>query len=183
MENFSLDNIENSEIEFIVWQYHHQLLAPIEQDEVALKITDSDIWKNALDKIIQEELQLQVLEEEQPSMRFTKNIMEAIQPLEIKKPIHNYVNKKIIRLAAAYFLFVIALTIVLLGIQIAQHWDSSKSLQINLSLINPTQISTMTHFISPQLVYCFYGINLVTGMILLQNYLIHRVKNKNASKI
>lgn len=183
MENFSLNNIDPTEIEFIVWQYNHQLLSPTEQEDVAVKIAKSTQWANILDKIKQEELQFQTLEEEQPSMRFTKNIMEAILPLEIKKPIHNYVNRKIIRLAAVYFLFVIAITLILLTIQIVQHWDSAKSFQLNFSLINPTQLNSMTKFISPQLIYCFYGINLVTAMILIQNYLIHRIKNKNASKL
>lgn len=182
MENFSLNNIDPTEIEFIVWQFHHQLLSPTEQEDVAIKIANSTQWANILDKIKQEELQFQTMEEEQPSMRFTKNIMDAIQPLEIKKPIHNYVNRKMIRLAAVYFLFVIAITLILFTVQIVQR-DSSKSFQLNFSLINPIQLHSMTKFISPQLIYCFYGINLVTAMILIQNYLIHRIKNKNASKI
>ncbi|QES90044.1 hypothetical protein [Rhizosphaericola mali] len=183
MENFSLNNIDTTEIEFIVWQFHHQLLSPTEQEDVALKIANATQWANILDKIKQEELQFQTLEEEQPSMRFTKNIMEAIQPLEIKKPIHNYVNKKIIQLAAIYFLAILTITVILLTNQIIHNWDSSKSFQLNISLINPIQLNSMTKYISPQLIYCFYGINLVTAMILIQNYLIHRIKDKNASKL
>jgi hypothetical protein len=94
---------------------------------------------------------------EQPSMRFTKNVMDAVQAVHVARPIKQYINRGIIRgIAALYILAIIAA----LGYAIATSTDDLGNGAI-FSKLNLSGLFSSGFF---TLVVC---VNIVLGLVVV----------------
>ncbi|HEY1030815.1 MAG TPA: hypothetical protein VGD89_03530 [Flavipsychrobacter sp.] len=71
---------------------------------------------------------IDALETEQPSMRFSKNVMEAIDGLEVAKVSKRYVNPWVIRMVAAILILCVITSVVYVYIASASLPDYSANL-------------------------------------------------------
>ncbi len=98
----------NEEIEMILWEYMDGTCRPADMQRISILVERDELWKqkytelSAFQKSIADSLQL-----EQPSMRFTKNVMDAVATVKIAPATKQYINKSIIRGIAAFFILTI----------------------------------------------------------------------------
>jgi len=118
-----------------------------------------------LHQVMQDDIDL-----EEPSMRFTQNVMEEISRLYITPATRNYINKNVIRGIGLFFLTTIfGLLIYGLG-QI----DWSQPSTGSMSEIHRVNWGT---FFNSTYMNVFIGINIILGLMLLDMYLTNRKKH------
>jgi hypothetical protein len=107
------------------------------------------------------------LELEEPSMRFTQNVMEEIGKYQIAPAAKNYINKNIIRGIGAFFLCTIVGFLVYTLAQF--NWTASSNVDMDLSKIYNSPIGNV-----------FMMVNVVLGLMLLDMYLGRKKKRSTA---
>jgi magnesium-transporting ATPase (P-type) len=115
------------------------------------------------------------LELDQPSMRFSQNIMEAITKYQITPATKTYINKKIIYGIGIFFAVMIAGMLVY-GLGQVNWSDGGGSTTGVLTKYNPGKIN-FSKFINNTYTTIFMMINVVLGLMLLDMWL---GKKKNA---
>jgi hypothetical protein len=92
-------------IQMQVWEYVDGLCNAEDQVRIAKLIANDEVWKAEYEAIVQLHQGLETFTEvEQPSMRFTKNVMEAVAHTGMARPTRSLVNTNIIRGIAAIFI-------------------------------------------------------------------------------
>src|SRR5512138_3295643 len=91
-------------IEKQLWDYIDGLSSNEERSSIEKLLQSNLEWKNKYHELLEVQEMLKSSELEQPSMRFTKNVMEEIAKLHIAPATKNYINKKIIWGIAAFFI-------------------------------------------------------------------------------
>lgn len=120
------------------------------------------------------------IELEQPSMRFTKNVMEQLNGLIPARATKQYINKKIIISIAAFFLLTIA-GLIIYGLA-TMNWNTapdSTSLLADMKKINSFQFN-LSKTTESMLLNVFMMINVVLGLVLVDYYL--RKKKSSSQK-
>ena len=144
-------------------------------------IADNQEWRAKYQELLElQDLMAHHLELDEPSMRFTQNIMEAIGKEHIAPAAKTYINKRIIWGVAGFFMVSI---IGLLIAGIAQvNWSASgtDNSLINLNKIDFDKID-VSKFFNNTYTSIFMMINAVLGLMLLDMYL-HRRKTEVGSK-
>lgn len=97
MQEMNFDpTAQGDEIEVQLWAYIDGLLTPQEEHLVEQLIAQQSVWKSKYAELLQMHQSLADMELEQPSMRFTRNVMEEIAGLHIVPVSKEYINKKIV---------------------------------------------------------------------------------------
>jgi hypothetical protein len=107
---------------------------------------------------------------EEPSMRFTLNVMEEIAQSQITPATRTYINKKIIYGVGAFFLTLIAGLLVYTFAQINWTANTSETLPFETGYIDWPMLFSSSY------VKVFMMINIVLALMMLDKYL-HRHKN------
>jgi hypothetical protein len=96
------------QIEEQLWSYIDGSANASEKLFVEKMLATDDVWKAKYKEQLElHHLLLHETELEQPSMRFTKNVMDGIAGMEPKAATRTYINKYIIRSIAAFFIITI----------------------------------------------------------------------------
>ncbi|HEX6431206.1 MAG TPA: hypothetical protein VF008_26130 [Niastella sp.] len=133
-------------------------------------IATNQEWKTKYQELLElQDLMTHHLELDEPSMRFTQNIMEAISKEHITPATKSYINKRIIWGIAGFFMISI---IGLLIAGIAQvNWSAgTDNSLLNLNKINFDKID-ISKFFNNTYTTIFMMINVVLGLMLLDMYL------------
>lgn len=97
--------MKEQQIEEQLWSYIDGSATASEKLFVEKMLTTDDVWKAKYTEQLElHQLLLQETELEQPSMRFTKNVMDGIAGMQPKVATRTYINKYIIRSIAAFFI-------------------------------------------------------------------------------
>jgi hypothetical protein len=97
------------DIDLRIWEYIDGLGSAEERTLVSKLVSSDAVWKKQYDAILRCQKSLEEeLETEQPSLRFSQNIMEAIAVTTIAPATRKYINKWVIRGVAMAFLIPIA---------------------------------------------------------------------------
>ena len=130
-------------------------------------------WKAKYQELLElQDLLSNRLELDEPSMRFTQNIMEAISKHHIAPAAKSYINKRIVWGIAGFFICTILGFLIAAFAQI--HWtagsttDSSFINNINLDKVEASGIFNKTY------TTIFMMINVVLGLAALDMYLRRR---------
>ena len=157
----------NEEIEMMLWEYMDGTCCEADMQRISILIERDEVWKQkygeltALQANLADNLQL-----EQPSMRFTKNVMEAVANVKVAPATKQYINKNIIRGIAAFFIITIT---TLLGYALATaDWDAGST--NTLSKLNLNKINFSSYFHSSTL-YIIIAVNVALGLVLLDSFL------------
>jgi preprotein translocase subunit Sss1 len=158
-------------IEERLWNFIDGTVSTDEKSVIEQLLQSDAEWKAIYSELLQVNEMLQSSELEAPSLRFSKNVMEEISKLHIAPATKSYINKKIIWGIGFFF---IAMLIGFLIYGFAQ-----MSLTGGEETILSKDISSkvdFSKFFSNTWVNVFMMINVVIGLVLLDNYLTNKRK-------
>lgn len=168
-------------IEERLWEYIDGACPAEDRLFIEQLIADNQEWRTKYQELLElQDLMAHHLELDEPSMRFTQNIMEAISKEHIAPAAKTYINKRIVWGVAGFFMVSI---IGLLIAGIAQvNWSAggTDSSLINLNKINFDKIDT-SKFFNNTYISIFMMINAVLGLVFFDLYL-NRRKTEVGSK-
>ena len=98
---------EQQNIESRLWDYIDGRNSMAEKSTIEKLLESNHEWKTKYHELQEVHQLLQSSELEQPSLRFTKNVMEEISRLYIAPATKTYINKKIIWGIASFFFITI----------------------------------------------------------------------------
>ena len=172
-----MENLKNMEKR--LWDFIDGLSTPDERNEILRLLETNPSWQQAYAAMIDMNTLLQETSLEEPSMRFSKNVMEEISLLKVAPATKNYVNKKIIYSIGGFFLLLIGGMLAYLFTQIDFSQESSISLPQNLPLMN----LNWSYYPNSTAISIFLMLDAVLGLMLLDKYLQKkkdRLKEKGA---
>ena len=168
---------QDQDIEMQIWEYLDKQCTEEESSRIAMLIRNDATWKAKYHEILSFNSSLQTnLELEHPSMRFSQNIMDAIEKEQIAPSVKGYLNKWIIRGIAAFFIIVVG--VMLTDILLSAEWDkrtASVFSGINIKRIQTPDLSDSTF------IYGFACLNVLAGLLLLDNILRRKRHSANNS--
>lgn len=104
---------KEQQIQEQLWSYIDGSATAVEKAFVEKMLAAHDEWKVAYKEQLElHQLLINEKEPEQPSLRFTKNVMEGIAGIQPKAATSTYINKNIIRSIAAFFILTIAALVI-----------------------------------------------------------------------
>jgi hypothetical protein len=164
--------MDQVEMESRLWEYIDGLTDPAGRTAIENLIAENQEWKSKYAELLDLHQSINLVDLEQPSMRFSRNVMEEISRLQITPAAKNYINQKIIWSIGWFFILMIV-GILIYGIgQI--NWsdanDPSSSFGLDLNKLDYSRI------FNNNFVNIFMGLNLVLGLMLLDRYLSKRMK-------
>lgn len=169
----SLHTPFGQEDEARLWEYIDGSGETAERSTIEKLVAENNTWRNKYHELLELHQMMQSSELEEPSMRFTKNIMEEISKLHIAPAAKSYINKKIIWSIAGSM---IAMIVGFLIYGITQiNWSEGNS--DSLKSFDFTQIDYSKMF-SSSLMNVFMMLNIVLGLIFFDRYLANK-KNKH----
>lgn len=155
-------------IEMELWEYLDGTCTEADRNRIALLIQSNAMWKECFDELSALHQQIPALmEEEQPSMRFTKDVMDAVARVQIAPATKQYINKGIIRAIAAFF--VIAITTII-GYALAHADWSSTAAFVPVPKMSFDRVDTSALFNSGY-INAIIAVNVVLGLVLIDKML------------
>jgi hypothetical protein len=169
--NTNLNNTGDGGMDERLWNYIDGTASAAERSFVEKLLAANLEWKAKYHELLEVNKLLQSSELENPSMRFTKNVMEEIAKLHIAPATKTYINKKIIWGLAIFFItMVVGFLVYGFGqIDWAAKGGDSKS-PIDFSKVDYGKFFNNTY------ANVFLMINVVLGMFLLDRYLANKRK-------
>ena len=131
--------MEQEQIEMELWGYIDGICEQADAHRIANLIATRADWKNKYEELLAFNAELaEHMETEQPSMRFSKDVMDAIGKTPIAPAAHKYINPLIIRGIAIFFITAIA---VIIGSSLlAVKWDSPSDHKLSLPTLHMDRI-------------------------------------------
>jgi hypothetical protein len=154
-------------IEERLWDYIDGTCSEQEKTFIEQLIATNLEWKAKYSELLEVHQVMADIDLEQPSMRFTQNVMEEIGKLHIAPAAQSYINKKVIRGIFAFFLLTIVGFLVYGFGQMdwrSSNGDSS-SFSIDFSKVD------LSVFFNNTYANAFMMVNVVLGLVLLDMYL------------
>lgn len=157
-------------IEERLWDYIDGICSAGESSVIE-KLLESNLeWKAKYNELLEAQQLIQSSEMEEPSLRFTKNVMEKIARHHIAPATKTYINKKIIW-GIGFFFIALIIGFLIYGFgQVDWSVKGDNKLPIDLSKVD------ISRFFSNTYVNIFMMINIVLGLFLLDNYFSNKRK-------
>jgi hypothetical protein len=161
-----------NEIEVRLWEYIDGFSNADERSVIEKLIIENAEWKAKYHELLEVHQSLNLVELEQPSLRFTKNVMEEIARLHINPAAKQYINNKVIWGIGAFFLTVILAFLVYGLSQI----DWSTPSNVNSGVLDKIADADYSKMFNNTFVNVFMMLNVVLGLMLLDRYLNNKKK-------
>lgn len=143
----------------------------LEEKTVIERLLQTDAeWKAKYSELLEVNEMLQSSELEAPSMRFTKNVMEDIAKMHIAPATKSYINKRIIWGIGLFFMTMLVAILIYGFSQMDWNTGESSAITDKLSKIDYTK------FFNNTWVNAFMMINVLLGLVLLDNYFSNKRK-------
>ena len=143
----------------------------LEEKTVIERLLQTDTeWKAKYSELLEVNEMLQSSELEAPSMRFTKNVMEDIAKMHIAPATKSYINKRIIWGIGLFFMTMLVAILVYGFSQMDWNTGESSAIADKLSKIDYSK------FFNNTWVNAFMMINVLLGLVLLDNYFSNKRK-------
>lgn len=170
--NFSQNGAEQAaDMELRLWDYIDGISG--EASAVEKLIADNADWRAKYNELLDVQSLVQAVELEEPSLRFTRNVMEEIARTQIAPAAKTYINHKIIWGIAAFFLTVIVGFLVYGFSQVEWAGAGSDSSPVGIDF---TRVDYGRLF-NNTFVNLFMMLNVLLGLMLLDRYLGAKRKN------
>lgn len=166
----------NGEMESRLWDYIDGITDASETSLIEKLVTENSAWQSKYKELLELHQLVQSSELEEPSMRFTRNVMEEISRLHIAPAAKNYIDKKVIWGIGAFFMTMIAGFLIYAIAQV--NWSegtSNSSTMVDFAKIDYTKIFN-NNFIN-----VFMMLNVLLGLIFFDRYLANK-RNKRFEK-
>lgn len=162
--NFSQNGADQAgDMEIRLWDYIDGISS--EATTVEKLIAENGEWRAKYNELLDLQSLVQSVELEEPSLRFTRNVMEEIARTQIAPAAKTYINNKIIWGIASFFLTVI-LGFLMYGLS-QLDWSSGAGDTHSLDF---TRVDYNKMF-NNTFVNLFMMLNVVLGLMLLDHYL------------
>ena len=161
---------QEQNIEQQLWAYIDGISSDEERTTIEKMLQSNLEWKNKYHELLELQQLLNTTELEQPSMRFTKNVMEKIAQYHIAPAAKNYINKKIIWGIAGFFLTLICAFLIYGFAQIDWNFQDNSKPLIDFSTFD------MGKVFNNNFVNVFMMINVLLGLVLLDRVLANKRK-------
>ncbi len=153
-----------------LWSYIDGFSSAEEKSAIEKLMQTNMEWKNKYHELLEAHLLMKSAELEQPSMRFTKNVMEQIAKYHIAPATKSYINKKIIWGIGVFFLMLIVGFLVYGFGQINWAAPGENKLPVDFSKIDYSKIFKNNY------VNVFMMVNVVIGLVLFDRILANKRK-------
>ena len=164
--------LEEDEIEVKLWEYIDGQAKADERTAIEKLVQENAEWKGKYQELLEIHQSLNLIELEQPSLRFTKNVMEEIARLQIAPAAKQYINSKIIWGIGGFFITVIVSFLVYGLAQI--DWSTSQS--VNTGVLDKITEADYSKVFNNTFVNVFLMLNVVLGLMLFDRYLNDKKK-------
>jgi len=164
---------QQENIEQQLWSYIDGFSSNGERASIEKLIATNFEWKNKYHELLEMHQLMNTTELEQPSLRFTKNVMEKIAQYHIAPATKNYINKKIIWGIAGFF-FTLILVFLIYGFAQVE-WTSSTDSKYTIDLSRLSQVDYSRIF-NNNFVNGFMMVNVLLGLVLLDRVLANKRK-------
>jgi hypothetical protein len=164
---------EGQTIEQRLWAYIDGISSSEEITSIEKMLQSNREWKDKYHELLEVHQLINAAELEQPSMRFTKNVMEQIAQLHIAPATRNYINKKIIWGIAAFFLTLIGVFLIYGFAQV--DWTSPTNSKSTIDLSRLSEVDYSKIF-NNTFVNVFMMVNVLLGLVLLDRVLANKRK-------
>lgn len=163
----------NETMEDRLWDYIDGLSSPAERSAIEILIADNLEWRRKYQELLDVHRLMAGSELDQPSMRFTKNVMEEIARFQVAPATKNYINKNIIRGVGAFFITLITGIVIYCFGQFKWSWSSSGT---SFSPTLTTYTETLDKFnwsriLNSPAVILFMLVAIILSFVLLDMYL------------
>ncbi len=157
-------------IEERLWNFIDGTISADEKSVIEQLLQSNAEWKEKYNELLQVNELLQSSDLEAPSLRFSKNVMEEISKFHIAPATKSYINKKIIW-SIGFFFIAMLIGVLIYGFgQMTFGSGEETTISKNLSKLD------FSKFFSNTWVNAFMMINVVIGLVLLDNYLSNKRK-------
>lgn len=150
-----------------LWDYIDGTCSAEEKELIETLLRTEPSWKSLHREILEMNQMLNSTELEQPSLRFSKNVMEEVAKYKIAPATKTYLNKKIIWGIGGFFLTIISIVLVYAFTQIDFSSGSSTELPVDVSKLKVD----WKQYINPTVLNIFLMADAVLGLMLLDRYL------------
>ncbi|HJS53170.1 MAG TPA: hypothetical protein VJ765_01465 [Chitinophagaceae bacterium] len=157
-------------IEQQLWSYIDGFSSNEEKSAIKKMIETNLEWKNKYHELLEIHQLVNAAELEQPSMRFTKNVMEKIAQYHIAPATKNYINKKIIWGIASFFITLIAGFLIYAIAQVDWNFQDNSKPLIDFSTVDISKVFN-NNFVNG-----FMMVNVLLGLALLDRVLANKRK-------
>jgi hypothetical protein len=157
-------------IEDRLWDYIDGLSSPAEKSAVEALIAASLEWQRKYKELLNVHQLMTGSGLDEPSMRFTVNVMDEIARYQVAPATKNYINKNIIRGIGGFFLTLITGLLIYIFGQVK--WSSAGSSSLKLPSVD-LGLDKLDYgrFFTSLPVTLFLLIAVVLGLVLLDMYL------------
>ncbi len=158
-------------IESRIWDYIDGRLSADEKSFVENLVKTDQVWREKYAELLQvHALMTDNFDLEQPSMSFTRNVMEEIGRMQITPAARKYINAKVIWGIGGFFVLSIVALIVYAFSQATWSTGSGSALPFNIESMNYDKLFNSAY------INIFIMINIVLGLVVLDMYLTSRKK-------
>lgn len=159
--------MNTQQMEERLWSYIDGVSEPEEKSAIEQLLQSNVEWQSKYRELLEVHQLLQQSELEEPSMRFTMNVMEEIARLKIAPATKSYINKKIIYGIGAFFL------VMILGFLIYGFSQIDWAAGNNSKSVIPIDFGKVDFsvFFNNTYVNMFMMLNVVLGLMFLDRYL------------
>jgi hypothetical protein len=164
---------EDEQIEIRLWNYIDNAVNAEEKMQIEELLKNNLRWQRLYKQLTEIHQMMNNVELDEPSMRFTRNVMEEISTMKVAPATKNYINKKIISAIAAFFIFLIGSLLIYCLANINWTMPQNNTAPFDIKKID------VNDYLSQPVLNVFLMLNVVLVLILLDHYL---AKKRNHSK-
>lgn len=156
-----------------LWDYIDGLGSPAERSGLEALIAENVEWQRKYKELLNVHQLMTGSELEEPSMRFTRNVMEEIGRHQVAPATKTYINKNIIRGIGGFFLSLIAGLLVYFFATLKWSSAGSSGPAVKLPSVNLEGLDKVDYgkLLGNLPVTLFMLITVVMGLVLLDLYL------------
>jgi len=170
---------QRKDIEQQIWDYLDGLCTSEDSVRIAKLIEVDPEWTMVFDEVVELQDTLKDnLELEHPSMRFTKNVMEAVLATNAVKLSNKYINPSVIRGIAAVFIVAILGSLVFSAATV--HWGGAS--RYKLPTYKMPEFSLSGIFTGP-VVNVILGLQVVLALVVTDMILKKRRQNNISGRL
>ena len=166
MTNFNLEDGGEERL----WEYIDGISSPEENTVIEKLLADNAEWQAKYRELLEIQQLMQSSDLEEPSMRFTKNVMDEIARQQIAPAASTYINKNIIRgIAICFFIMIGGFLIYGFG---QTDWQFQEGSYLpDFSKVDTSKVFNNTYM------NIFLMINVILGLFLLDRYFANKRKS------
>lgn len=172
-----MENLKNMEER--LWDFIDGTSCPAEKASINSLLETNPVWQKAYAAMLDLNTRFRETNLEEPSMRFSKNVMEVIAKIQIAPSTKSYVNKKIIYSIGGFFLLLIGGLLAYLFTQIDYSQQGSISIPSSLPKFN----TDLSFFGNATMLNIFLIIDTVLALFLIDKYLQHKKDRLKAKEV